>query len=169
MGAAAVWMFWYALRRPFGEGAAAFAATIMAFSPWSALFADRVWNPNAFLVFATLALLAAVKLRERPDSAWAAVLPVACLILPQLHSSAPVVWLALVPLVWGRVRRWNRRWLAIGLVVAALLYIPLAIHEAQTGFGNTRAFIAETLGGHKKHAGARTCLFFSARSTACAS
>src|SRR4029079_8001263 len=46
MGAGAVWMFWYALRRPFGEGAAAFAATIMAFSPWSALFADRVWNPN---------------------------------------------------------------------------------------------------------------------------
>ena len=73
----------------------------MAFSPWSALFADRVWNPNAFLVFAVLALLAAVKLRERPDSAWAAVLPVACLVLPHLHSSAPVVWLALVPLACG--------------------------------------------------------------------
>ena len=152
MGAAMVWMFWYALRRPFGEAAAAFAAVMMAFSPWSALFADRVWNPNAFLVFAGLALLAAVKLRERPDSPWAAVLPVACLVLPQLHSSAPVVWLALVPLAWGSIRRWNRRWLAVGIVVAALLYIPLAIHEARTGFGNARAFIAETLGGHKKHA-----------------
>jgi hypothetical protein len=152
MGAAMVWMFWYALRRPFGDAAATFAAAMMAFSPWSALFADRVWNPNAFLVFTGLALLAAVKLRERPDSPWAAVLPVACLVLPQLHSSAPVVWLALVPLAWGNVRRWNRRWLALGIVVAVLLYIPLAIHEAETGLGNTRAFITETLGGHKKHA-----------------
>jgi hypothetical protein len=150
MGAAAVWMFWYALRRPFGDGPATFAALLMAFSPWSALFGDRVWNPNAFLVFDTLALLAAVKVRERPDSPWAAVLPVACLILPQLHSSAPVVWLALVPIVWGSVRRWNRRWLALGVLVGALLYIPLAIHEAKTGFGNARAFFAETLGGHKK-------------------
>ncbi|HEY5448594.1 MAG TPA: glycosyltransferase family 39 protein [Polyangia bacterium] len=159
MGAAAVWMFWYALRRPFGEAAATFAAALMAFSPWSALFGDRVWNPNAFLVVTNVALLAAVKLRERPGSAWAAVLPVACLVLPQLHSSAPVVWLALLPLVWGTVRRWNRRWLALGLLVAALLYIPLAIHEAQTGFGNARAFIAETVGGHKKAAPGATLSF----------
>jgi hypothetical protein len=152
MGAAAVWMFWYALRRPFGEAAATFAAALLAFSPWSALYGDRVWNPNAFLVLASLALLAAAKLRERPGSAWAAVLPAACLVLPQLHSSAPVVWLAVLPLVWGTMRRWNRRWLALGLVVAALLYVPLAIHEAQTGFGNARAFIAETVGGHKKTA-----------------
>jgi hypothetical protein len=156
LGAASVWMFWYALRRPFGEAAATFAAALMAFSPWSALFGDRVWNPNAFLVVEILTLLAAVKLRERPDSAWAAVLPVAALILPQLHSSAPVVWLALVPLAWGNVRRWNRRWLLAGVTIAALLYIPLAIHEAQTGFGNARAFLAETLGGHKKAAGANT-------------
>lgn len=150
MGAAMVWMFWYGLRRPFGDAAAAFAAVLLACSPWAALFADRVWNPNAFLVVEGLALLAVLKLRERPSSAWVAVLPVACLALPHLHSSAPVVWLALLPLVWGQVRRWNRRYLALGLALAALLYIPLAVHEAQTGFGNTRAFLAETLGGHKK-------------------
>ena len=153
LGAASVWMFWYGLRRPFGDAAAAFAAALLAFSPWSALFGDRVWNPNAFLCFEGLALLAVIKLRERPASAWAAVLPVACLVLPQLHSSAPVVWLALVPLAYGHVRRWNRRHLALGFVLAALLYVPLAIHEAQTGFGNTRAFIAETVGGHKKATG----------------
>jgi hypothetical protein len=161
LGAASVWMFWYGLRRPFGDAAAAFAAALLAFSPWSALFGDRVWNPNAFLCFEGLALLAVVKLRERPESAWAAVLPVACLVLPQLHSSAPVVWLALVPLAYGHVRRWNRRYLALGFVLAALLYIPLAIHEAQTGFGNTRAFIAETVGGHKKTAGTNLSFLLS--------
>jgi len=153
LGAASVWMFWYALRCQFGGAAAAFAAALMACSPWSALFGDRVWNPNAFLVFEGLALLAIVKLRERPDSAWAAVLPIACLILPQLHMSAPVVWLALLPLAWGYAGRWNRRWFAVGCVLAALLYIPLAVHEARTGFANTHAFIVETLGPHKKTPG----------------
>jgi dolichyl-phosphate-mannose-protein mannosyltransferase len=153
LGAAMVWMFWHALRRPFGEAAAAFAAALLACSPWSALFADRVWNPNAFLSFTGLALLAVVKLRERPDSWWAAVLPVACLVLPHLHMSAPVVWLALAPLAAGSVRRWNRRYLALGFAIAALLYIPLAIHEARTGLGNTRALIAETLGAPKKTTG----------------
>jgi len=161
MGAAMVWMFWYGLRRPFGEAAAAFAALLLACSPWAALFADRVWNPNAFLVVEGLALLAVLKLREDPGSAWAVVLPVACLALPHLHSSAPVVWLALVPLAWGQVRRWNRRYLALGLALAALLYIPLAIHEAKTGFGNTRAFFAETLGGHKKTPGANLSFLLS--------
>jgi hypothetical protein len=149
LGAASVWMFWFALRRPFGEAPAAFAAALLALSPWSALFADRVWNPNAFLVVELLAFLAVVKLRDRPDSAWAAVVPPACLALPHLHMSAPVVWLALAPLAYGTIRRWNRRYLALGAVLAALLYVPYAIHEAQTGFGNTRAFAAQMLGGHK--------------------
>jgi hypothetical protein len=162
MGAAMVWMFWYGLRRPFGDAAAAFAALLLACSPWAALFADRVWNPNAFLAVEGLALLAVLKLRERPESAWAIVLPVACLALPHLHSSAPVVWLALVPLAWGQVRRWDRRYLALGFALAALLYVPLAIHEAQTGFGNTRAFFAETLGGgHKKTSGANLSFLLS--------
>jgi hypothetical protein len=147
LGAATVWMFWLALRRPFGEAGAAVAAGLMALSPWSALFGDRVWNPHAFLFFEGLALLAAIKLRERPASAWAAVLPVACLALPHLHMSAPVVWLALLPLVAGQLRHMRRRWLALGLVLGLLLYIPLAVHEARTGAGNTRAVFAETLGG----------------------
>jgi hypothetical protein len=153
MGAASVWMFWFALRRPFGEAPAAFAAALLAFSPWSALFGDRVWNPNAFLVVETLAFLAVVKLRDRPESAWAAVVPPACLVLPHMHMSAAVVWLALVPLAYGTIRRWNRRYLALGLLLAALLYVPYAINEAQTGLGNTRAFVGQMLGGHKPAAG----------------
>jgi hypothetical protein len=161
LGAAAVWMFWLGLRRPFGEAPAALAAALLALSPWSALFADRVWNPNAFLSVAVVALLAAIKVRERPGSPWVALLPVACLALPQLHSSAPVVWLGLLPLLWGTVRRWNRRALALGVLLAALLYVPLAIHEAKTGFGNTRAFIAETLGGPRKNTGTNLSFLLS--------
>lgn len=150
LGAGSVLLFWLAMRGPFGDAAATFAAALMALSPWSALFGDRVWNPNVFLFFAALALLAAVKLRERPQSAWAAVLPAACLTLPQLHMSAPVVWLALVPLVARPLRQARRRTLAIGLLLGLLLYLPLAISEAKTGFGNTRAILAENLGPSAK-------------------
>ena len=150
LGAATVWLFWMALRRPFGEAAAAFAALLLAFSPWSALLGDRVWNPHGFLFFEGLALLAAVRLREDPRSPWLLVLPGACLALPHFHMSAPVVWLALVPLVAGGVRRWRRRYLVVGLALALLLYVPLAIHEVRTGFGNTRAFWLETFSPKRK-------------------
>jgi hypothetical protein len=151
LGAATVWMFWCGLRRPFGEAGAAFAALLMACSPWSILFGDRVWNPHGFLFFEALAILAVLKLRECPRSAWAMVLPGACLALPQFHMSAPVVWLALIPLGLHGVRAWNRRYLAIGIGLALLLCLPLALHEARTGLGNTRAFLAE-MGSVKKHA-----------------
>jgi dolichyl-phosphate-mannose-protein mannosyltransferase len=149
LGALTVWMFWLSVRPAFGQGAATFAAALMAFSPWSALFGDRVWNPHAFLLCEGLALLAVVRLSERPGSKWAIVLPVACLALPQLHMSAPVVWLALVPLAASSWRRWNRRYLVVGLALGALLYIPFTVHEWETHFGNTRAFLSETFATKK--------------------
>jgi hypothetical protein len=122
----------------------------MALSPWSALLGDRVWNPHAFLFVEGLALLGVLRLRENPGSRWAIVVPVACLALPQLHMSAPVVWLALLPLAAGSIRRWNRRYLMLGLALGLLLYIPYAIHEARTGLDNTRAFLTETFAPKKK-------------------
>ena len=86
-----------------------------------------------------LALLAVLKLRERPDSAWAAVLPSACLVLPHLHSSAPVVWLALVPLAWGTVRRWNRRWLALGFAAGGVALHPARDPRGAAPASATRA------------------------------
>jgi hypothetical protein len=147
MGAATVLCFWLSLRRPFGEAGAAFAGFMMALSPWSALFGDRAWNPHAFLFFEGLALLAVIRLRENPHSAWAAVVPPACLALPHFHMSAPVFWLALLVLGGRSILRWNRRYLAMGIALGLLLYIPVAIYEARTGFGNTRFFIAETFHG----------------------
>ena len=145
LGALTVWLFWASLRPSFGEAGAAFAAVLMALSPWSALFGDRVWNPHAFLLCEGVALLAVVRLRERPDSrGWALALPLACLALPQLHMSAPVVWVALLPLAAGSWRRWNRRYLAVGVVLGLLLYIPFGLSELRTGFGNTHAFLSET-------------------------
>ena len=152
LGALTVWLFWSSLRTAFGEAGAAFAAILMALSPWSALFGDRVWNPHAFLLCEGVALLAVVRLRERPESRWALALPLACLALPQLHMSAPVVWVALLPLAAGSWRRWNRRYLAIGVVLGLLLYIPFVVSELRTGLGNTHAFLSETFAAKKSGA-----------------
>lgn len=155
LGAGTVVMFWLAVRKPFGEVAAAFAGLLMATSPWSALFGDRVWNPHAFLFVEAVAFLAAVRLRYDPDSRWAAfALPFSALALPQLHMSAPVVWLALLPLVTPVLRRANRRALAVGLVGGALLYVPYVIFEAHTGMTNTRLLIADVVTQKAKSGGA---------------
>jgi hypothetical protein len=58
-------------------------------------------------------------------------------------------------LVVPGMRMWDKRWLAWGLALAALLYVPLLINEVRTGLGNTRNILAETLGGQggEKHPG----------------
>jgi len=150
LGAATVWMFWLSLRRPFGEAGAAFAGLLLACSPWSALLGDRVWNPHGFLFFEGLALLAAIRLRDNPASPWLVVLLPACLALPHFHMSAPVVWVALLPLLVSSAPRWRPRYLLAGIALALLLYVPYAIHEGLTHFGNTRAFWQETFAPKRK-------------------
>lgn len=151
LGAVTVGVFWHALRRPFGERGALFAGVLMALSPWSALYADRTWNPNVLPLVLALALLAAVRLREDPRSRWlVAFLPLGA-VMPHFHMSAPVAWAGLFVLVMGTMRRWDRRWLATGLGLAALLYVPLLGNEIVTGLGNTRNILAETVGNQERH------------------
>jgi 4-amino-4-deoxy-L-arabinose transferase-like glycosyltransferase len=155
LGACTVLLFWHAMRRPFGERAAFFAGMLMSFSPWSTLYADRTWNPNVLPFFVVLALLAALRVRDDPRSRWLAVFLPACAVMPHFHMSAPVAWAGLAVLVAPTVRRWDRKWLAWGLAISFVLYIPLLANEIHTGFGNTRNIFAETVGntaGHERHA-----------------
>jgi hypothetical protein len=151
LGAVTVGVFWHAMRRPFGERAALFAGLLMAFSPWSALYADRTWNPNVAPLALNLALLAALRLREDPRSKWlCAFLPLSA-VMAQLHMSAPVAWVGLLVLVAGTVRSWRRRWVVVGGALVVALYIPLLAHELSTGFSNTRNILAETVGNQERH------------------
>ncbi len=151
LGALTATVFWHALRRPFGERGALYAGVLFALSPWAALYADRTWNPNVMPFFVTLALLAALRVRELPTSRWlVAFLPLGA-VLAHLHMSAPVAWAALAAVVAPSVRRWPRRHVVAGLVACALLYVPLAAHELSTGFQNTRNILAETVGAKERH------------------
>lgn len=151
LGAITAVLFWHALRRPFGERGALYAGVLYALSPWAALYADRTWNPNVLPFFVTLALVAALRVRENPGSRWLCAFLPLCAVMAHLHMSAPVAWVALAAVVWPSVRRWPRRHLVVGLALCALLYVPLVAHELSTGFGNTRNILAETVGAKERH------------------
>jgi Dolichyl-phosphate-mannose-protein mannosyltransferase len=150
LGAVTVWMFWAAMRRPFGEAGAALAGLLMAFAPWSALYGDRTWNPNVSPFFVVLALWAALRVREDPRSRWLLVFLPTSALLAQLHMSAPVAWAGLLVVVLPVVKKIDRRNLAIGVGLALLLYVPFIVHELSSGFSNTKNLLAETLGEKKE-------------------
>jgi hypothetical protein len=158
LGAATVVVLWQALRRPCGERAAFFTGLTFALSPWAALYADRTWNPNVLPFFVVVGVAAGLRLREAPGSRAALVFWPTLALLPHLHLSAPVAWAGLLALVGvGTLRQaataTARRWHVVGLALALLCYAPLLVHELQTGFGNTRQIVAETVGrqGGERH------------------
>src|SRR5258706_566028 len=61
---------------------------------------------------------------------------------PSFPRGAPVVGGARLRRGGETPRGGNRRYLKAGLAVGLLLYLPVAIYEARTGLGNSRAFIA---------------------------
>jgi hypothetical protein len=151
LGAATVLLFWHTMRRPFGERGALFAGVLMALSPWSALYADRTWNPNVSPFFLGVAFFCALRVHASPRSRFLMLFVPSAAVLAQFHMSAPVAWAGLLVLLLPVWRTLDRRHLGLGLLFAALLYVPLMVHEFDTGFGNTRQILAETVGSKKEH------------------
>jgi len=143
LGGVTVVLFWRALRAYFSETGALLAAVMMACSPWSTLYADRLWNPNVVGLFVALAFWAACRLRQRPSLAAVVVLFVAMGATLQLHMSAPMVWLALLPIWLPSVRTWRWYWPLVAVAATTLLYTPMLIHEHRTHWANTLAFVHE--------------------------
>ncbi len=153
LGAVTVVVLWHALRRPFGERAAFVTGLLIACAPWSALYADRTWNPNVLPLVVAVAFLAALRVREPASSRWVvAYLPLLA-VMAHFHMSAPVAWAGL--LVLSGKSLWNapRRHIMLGLGLVLLLYLPLLAYELQTGFSNTRLILQETIGrqGGERH------------------
>ncbi len=148
LNAAAIVLFWLSLRASFGELPAFLTATLYCFSPWSLLYADRIWNGNLLNAIVIVALWAAMRVRQDPASRAIAILILAAGIYPQFHLSAPVVWVALWCLVAKTRKSWNRKWLVAGLSLLALAYAPYFIHEVRTGFSNFWAYFEDGRGSH---------------------
>ncbi len=144
LGAVSVVLYWSALRPHFGEKGALLAAVMMACSPWSTLYADRIWNPNIVGIFVALAFWAACRLRKSPSLGAVVLLFAAMAAMPQIHMSSPMVCIALIPIWLPTIRKWRWFWPLVATAAAAMLYIPLLIHELHTDWSNTRAFLHDT-------------------------
>jgi hypothetical protein len=118
---------------------------LAAFAPWDVLYGDRVWSACVTPVAGTFAVYSAVKAHD--DARWLAPLVFLLLIFPQLHLSAPICWVACAVILysWPPVR-WDKRWIAVGLLAAFLAYLGVLLSELQTGFANTRAILANSGG-----------------------
>jgi len=145
LGAFSVGFVWAGVRALLGFFPAIIAALLMAFSPWSILYSDRIWNANVIIFLVSVAFWAAVKVYQTPQSRWIALLIAISGIMPQFHLSVPVVWLSLIVMVAPRWRQWNWKWAITGVVVGLLGYIPYLEYELQSGFGNLRALQAENI------------------------
>jgi hypothetical protein len=127
----------------FGGRAAWLSGLLLAFSPWAVLFSDRIWNSNVFTFVVALALLCASKIREGKDPRWWVVFFPVCAVMPQFHLSAPVVWAALLVLVFAPLKKAPRAVLVLGILASACLYVPYLVHELRSGFANLNGFLGE--------------------------
>lgn len=136
----ALGLLWDGLRRVVSPRGALFALALGAFAPWDVLYADRVWLSCVAPVFATAALYATLRAKEGP--LFQGLMIFLLLLLPQLHMSAPIVWVAAGVWLWrGAAVRWSRPALALGALLAVLSYLPPLWAELGSGFANTAAIL----------------------------
>jgi len=153
MGVAAVGVTWWLARSIGGRVAGLVAGVLLALSPAAIDESTFLWNPNPIPLFAAIALAAAWRAHLTGRVRWWVVALASAGIVFQLHVLGVVFLLPVVALLAVDVRRALRggdtamvgRLLRAGLAgfaLIALLFVPLAIHELQTDFGETRRAIA---------------------------
>jgi hypothetical protein len=147
LGSLAVLVTWHALRRPFGEAGALAVGLLLATSPWSTLYSVSTLTVSLVALPCAVAILAVVRLRERPTPGWTAVLMAAAALLPQAHLSAPALWAALGVLVLPVLGRLPRRGVLAGVALTGLFYAPMLVHELRTGWQNAHALMHGPAGG----------------------
>ncbi len=152
LGVAAVAVTWWLARAMGGRVAGLIAGLLLAVSPAAVEESTFIWNPNLIPFFAVVALAAAWRARSSRRARWWTLAVASAGLVMQLH----VLGVVFLPPILGfgiaeavRARRSGDAGRArsilvaigAGLAVVALMYIPLAVHEAQTGFLETRRLI----------------------------
>ena len=149
LGIATVALTWWLGRAIGGSLAGAIAGLLLAVSPAAIEESTFIWNPNPIGFFAILALVAAWRARSGGHGAWWAFALAAAGAVVQLHVLGIVFFVAILALVLLELRR-DRAVAAPllgGLVVVALLFVPLLAHELQSDFSETKAVLDYLRGG----------------------
>ena len=158
-GTAAVGVVWWLARAVGGSLAGAIAGLLIAVSPSAIEASTFLWNPNAIGLTAAVALAAAWRAQSTGWTRGWVLAGFALGLTMQLHILGVGLVVPIVGLfvwTWRRAGKSSglgrqvvevpRRAMALAglgaLAMIAILYIPLAINEAATGFSETRAALA---------------------------
>lgn len=129
-----------------GTTAALFLLAMLVANPWEVFYGDRVWSACMMPVWAMGTAYASCRVT---NPKWQAALLVLLFSAPQIHLSAPVLWvLSAILLLLGPRFKLSWKWIGIGVLATALLWTPPLIQELRTDFANTRAILSEG-GGHE--------------------
>jgi hypothetical protein len=140
------------LRRRFGARVALGTAALWAASPWSVLYARKIWGQSLLPLFVVLllhVLFVVVERRKTWHVLWA---PILLGVLGQLHLSAiamiPVVGIVLV--ARGRHIHWMA--LGVGLLVALGMLYPYVAQQRTHDWQDLRlaASLAKRAEGHQR-------------------
>lgn len=152
-GIAAVGVTWWLARAIGGRAAGAIAGLLLAVSPAAIEESTFIWNPNPIPFFAVLALAAAWHARTTGRARWWALAVASAGMVVQLHVLGIVFLPPILAFGVAAARRASRdgdrqrrravtRGLAAGFGLIVLLFVPLLVHELQTGFLETQRLIA---------------------------
>jgi 4-amino-4-deoxy-L-arabinose transferase-like glycosyltransferase len=133
-----------------GGPVAGFAAGLfVAVSPTAITASTTIWNPNLVPAASLLAVGGAWQAWRTERARWWVLAIGATALAAQLHLLATILALPIVALLVADLRRADNRRrrlglgaLVLGLAVAAVVALPLVVHELSTGFAETRAMLA---------------------------
>lgn len=139
-GIAAVGVTWWLGRSIGGPLVGAVAGLLLAVSAAAIDGSTFIWNPNLIALSSAVALAAAWRAWSGHRPAWWAVAAIGTAITMQCHIlGAALLPIVGAPLVLDARRRSLGRVPVAILAVFVLAYLPLAIHELTSGFGELHA------------------------------
>jgi hypothetical protein len=163
LGIAAVALTWWLARAIAGPLAGFIAGLLLAVSPAAIEQSTFIWNPNPIALFAVLSLAAAWHARSGGRPAWWSVALGAAGAVVQLHVLGVVFLIGILAVGLLELRR--DRAIGVGLLggvgIIVLLFVPVLAHELQTGFAETRGFLAYLGAGDEPGAGPLATLAFT--------
>jgi len=154
-GVAAVGVTWWLARAIGGRAAGFTAGLLMAVSAAAIDESTFIWNPNLIALSSAVALAATWRAWNSRRPAWWVAALVAVGVTMQCHVLGivllPIVAVPLIMAARQEASRARRAGIAraglIGVALIALMYVPLAIHEVQHDFSETRAILAYVASG----------------------
>jgi 4-amino-4-deoxy-L-arabinose transferase-like glycosyltransferase len=148
-GVAAVGVVWWLARAVAGPAAGFAAGGLMAVSASAIEESTFVWNPNLIALSSAVALAAAWRAWTSGRARWWIVVAAAQAVTMHCHVLGAVMLVPLAGFLLADARRrtmaTERRQVllagAAGLALIAVTYVPLLVHELQSGFAETNALV----------------------------